>query len=161
MWRLFSHVGAWPSSHCPVLSLSWASTADPWTGLTFSCCTENLQEQPQAVRERDLPWTRATGATMPWDTLVQVTRVAALGMEGWQAGGTSSHLSSRAGSLSYVAWPVTGAEEQPATDWRGEPLTSFGVSPNLIHGRKGFLSAWTGVAHRGPGYQNTFQKKGK
>lgn len=69
------------------------------------------------MRERDLPWTRATGATMTWDTLVQVTRVAALGMEGWQAGGTSCHMSSRAGSLSfYVAWLVTEAEKQPATD---------------------------------------------
>jgi len=57
------------------------------------------------VWEHDLPWPSATGVNMPWGTLAQVTYEAALGMEGWQAGGTSCHMSGRAGSLSFhVTW---------------------------------------------------------
>lgn len=42
VWRLFSHVSAWLSSHCQVLS---AGHPQPlWMGLTSLCCTANLQK---------------------------------------------------------------------------------------------------------------------
>lgn len=130
------------TSYCQDLSLSWASTADFWTGLTSLCCTANLQEQSEAVQEYDHPWQSAIGMTMTWGTLArgtleQVTCEAVPSMEGCQAEGTSCYISGCPGSLfSKVVWtyPVTHAEKQPATDWKGEPLTSFSISPNLICG---------------------------